>query len=1127
MSSIYKTIKKHGLKGEDKVHLAKKLLQECRGFASEINEKMKSIYKELRKNRSSKQGRHIKQILEIMMETIGEENTTNIATSKLEDLKKRQEHTRAKKMPLIPHIPHPVIGNISIDAQNSIVFAPSFAGNTGNINAGVNGLASMSRPSVLSDNPSDAVSNEPKTCSNEGIQAVKDAIKSRIRNRKEFQGMKMTEAVDLDEFYTEIHIIGSDFSEVNNNHEIWQVETAHMSYTSEGNVIKYHEIFKPGVGGKGCVKNVLTKGIAGIGKTITVKKYLCDWVKGRNKDDIDFDFVFLFPFRDLNKYKLGVYSLLELFYSFYPDLKKVDSASIFEGKLLLIFDGLDESDCPLAATNPVLTDVKEAASLDVLLTNLMRGKLLPSAHLWITTRPAAAAQLPEEILTDGYVTQIQGFNDQQKMKYFEKQVQDQNEARRVMSYLKSTRSLFIMCHVPLFCWMSARVLTSSQNGNKCGVSPKSLTEMYIHFLIILTGFSHKKYQGIQSRSDNLKQHHDIILKLGKLAFQYLEMPHMYFDENDFKNCNIDISDALKCPGLCAELLKMEWGLYSEKSYCFIHLSFQEFLAALYAFHEFSGNNHDALRCFKPKHGKFSNLTDFLNAVVDKAINNKNGHLDLFTRFIFGISLDSSKDLLKGFLPDQRSSNRYHKKVVQHIKALRKNNLCPHRCVNLVHCLVELHDKSFLEELKHHKPGLAKKPLTSFQCSALAYQLVTSEEVLSELDLKQYRITDEDCYRRLTPAIPFFKRVHLNCIGITKKFSPTLASALCMPNAQLTELDLSHNNLQSGMMCLSRGLCSPNCRIEKLNLSHNRLNYLDVQVIRDVLMSPHSRLKDLDLSNNDFQKSEVDALCAGLRSCRLSVLRLSGCCISSASFDSLAKALRSDESDQKNNLEELDLSYNPGDSAMGLLLQLKDSLDKLRIVNMDHAGECREKPWLHKYDVDLRLDPETANVNLNVSTNEKIVKRQTEKESYPDHPNRFDQCNQILCREGLNERHYWEVEKSGSEVHVGVAYSSIIRKGTGKGVLLGQNSDSWNFFWSDEKGKSTVSHNNITEPISVSSSWKMGIFLDWPAGTLSFYRIAGSMKELEEPEHLYTFHSTFKESVYPAFRIQNPGTTIFV
>ncbi|KAL2083267.1 hypothetical protein ACEWY4_021040 [Coilia grayii] len=616
-------------------------------------------------------------------------------------------------------------------------------------------------------------------------------------------------------------------------------------------------------------------------------------------------------------------------------------------------------------------------------------------------------------------------------------------------------------------------------------------------------FSATKKRSVLLRPEALKQCKEIILKLGKLAFQHLERPKIYFSKTDLVNCEIEVPDALKCPGLCAELLKMESGLYSENFYCFVHLSVQEFLAALYAFHEFVVNNHHTLQCFKPRNGKFSNLTDFLNAVVDEANKNKNGRLDLFIRFLFGISVDSSVNLLNGFLPDQGSSREHHKKVIKRIKSLRAKNLCPDRCVNLVHCLVEIGDKDFLKDLKEHKKSQAKKPLTPFQCSALAYQLVRSDEKLDVLDLKQYRLT-EDCYHRLAPAIPYFRKVLLNCIGITKTFCPTLASALCVPNARLTELDLSLNCLQSGMMFLSRGLCSPNCQIERLNLSHSRLTRLDVNAIQEVLKSPDIKLKELDLSNNDFGRSEVDTLCAGLRSCRLHVLsnlvcqyrvqgcaplrspllcfiplsyfslflalylfyfiftqitctllcfpcRLSGCSIDDAGCYSLGVALQSGES----NIKHLDLSYNsPGDQAHCLLLKLKDNPScALEIVEMDHGGECRNKQWLHKYAVDLTLDQETANGYLHISSigtkENKKVKRESLLTPYPDHQDRFDSCNQVLCNEGLTGRHYWEVEKTSSEVYVGVAYKSMERKGVGERVELGRNSASWSLFWSDD------------------------------------------------------------------------------
>lgn len=570
----------------------------------------------------------------------------------------------------------------------------------------------------------------------------------------------MKAAEDLDEFYMEMHVMESDFNQVNNKHEIWQVETAHFSNNNiEGSVLKYYEIFKPG---DTSLKSVLTKGIAGIGKTITVKKYQRDWAEERHMDHIDFDFVFLLPFRDLNRFKDEERSLLELIRFFYPELKEAGSEDIFKGKLLFIFDGLDESQVNVNVDITTTPDVSTSLSMDVLLTSLMTGKLLPSARLWITTRPAATGRLPDEILTQGCVTQIQGFNDQQKDEYFKKEIKDEEKALQIISHLRSYRSLYIMCHVPLFCWMAVCVLKSCTTDTFAEF-PKSLTEMYIHFVITQTCFSYKKYKGTEAprRSVVLKVYKEIILKLGKLAFQNLKTSKIYFSERDFENCEINVSGSLTIPGLCAELIKMESGLYAENFYCFVHLSVQEFLAALYAFHEFVTNNHDSLEDFRPKSlkkGQVSNLMDFLRAVVSKTNKNDNGQLDLFARFVFGISTDSSNNLLNGFLPVQTSSNReHHKKISQHIKAQRAHNLSADRCFNLVHCLVEIGDKDFLKEIKQYEKGQAKKSLTPFQCSALAYQLVRSEEKLEVLDLKQYRLT-EDCYYRLSPAIPYFRKV---------------------------------------------------------------------------------------------------------------------------------------------------------------------------------------------------------------------------------------------------------------------------------------------------------------------------------------------------------------------------------
>ncbi|XP_063048181.1 NLR family CARD domain-containing protein 3-like [Engraulis encrasicolus] len=325
--------------------------------------------------------------------------------------------------------------------------------------------------------------------SRDRMQEIKDAIKSRIKATKELKGTWKA-AEDLDEFFMEMYVMGSDFDQVNNKHEIWQVETAHFSNNIEGSVLQYYEIFKPG---DMSFKNVLTKGIAGIGKTITVKKYLRDWAEERHMDHIDFDFVFLLPFRDLNRFKDKERSLLELIHFFYPELKEAGSEDIFKGKLLFIFDGLDESQVNVNVDITTTPDVSTSLSMDVLLTSLMTGKLLPSARLWITTRPAATGRLPDEVLTQCCVTQIQGFNDEQKEEYFKKEVKDEEKAGEIISHLKSYRSLYIMCHIPLFCWMAVCVLKSCTTDTFAEF-PKSLTEMYIHFVITQTCFSYAKYK---------------------------------------------------------------------------------------------------------------------------------------------------------------------------------------------------------------------------------------------------------------------------------------------------------------------------------------------------------------------------------------------------------------------------------------------------------------------------------------------------------------------------------------------------------------------------------------------------------------------------------------------------------
>ncbi|XP_016516372.1 uncharacterized protein LOC103152132, partial [Poecilia formosa] len=253
----------------------------------------------------------------------------------------------------------------------------------------------------------------------------------------------------LNQIYTELHITEGLTREVNQEHEVRRIETASRKQEK----IRREDIFKAPPGSDQPIRTVMTMGVAGIGKTLLTQKFTLDWAEGRTHQNIQF--IFPFTFRELNVLKEET-SLVELIHHFFPETKGISSFKKFQ--VLFIFDGLDESRLPLDFhKTKILIEPEKSTSLDVLLTNLIRGNLLPSALLWITTRPAAANQIPAECV--GMVTEVRGFTDPQKEEYFRKRFRDDEEkASRITSHTQKSKSLHIMCPIPVFCWITAKVL---------------------------------------------------------------------------------------------------------------------------------------------------------------------------------------------------------------------------------------------------------------------------------------------------------------------------------------------------------------------------------------------------------------------------------------------------------------------------------------------------------------------------------------------------------------------------------------------------------------------------------------------------------------------------------------------
>ncbi|XP_034084728.1 protein NLRC3-like isoform X10 [Gymnodraco acuticeps] len=716
-----------------------------------------------------------------------------------------------------------------------------------------------------------------------GLQEVLDEHRLSLRRRYE----RVTEGTDksetlLNSIFTELYITQGQSEEVNTQHEVRQLETASKKKPLHDTPIKCQDIFKALPDQQTPIRAVLTNGVAGVGKTFSVQKFTLDWAEGLGNQDVSL--VIPLSFRELNLIKGEQYSLLRLLHVFHPTLQKVTAEQLAVCKVLLIFDGLDESRLSLDfRNNEVVSDVSQQSSVNVLLTNLIRGKLLPSALVWITSRPAAANQIPPECVDR--VTEVRGFTDAQKEEYFRRRSSDEDLSSRIISHIKSSRSLHIMCMIPVFCWITAAVLDHMLTTDQRGELPQTLTDMYSHFLLVQTKRKKQKYEeGHETSPQQLTEaDRELLLKLGRLAYEHLEKRNIMFYQEDLQRCGLGVTEALVHSGVCTEIFKRESVIFQKTVYCFVHLSVQEFLAAVYLLHCYTSRDTEVLKDFlqgdwdddnDSRDQDYPSLDVFLKRAMEKSLRSRNGHLDLFVRFLHGLSLESNQSLLGGLLG--RTDNRPEtiQRAISNLKKMRSDEDSDERSINILHCLTEMKDHSVHQEITEFlkSENKSEKRLSVKRCPAPAYRLEMSEEVLDELDLEKSK-TSEEGRRRLTPAVRNCRKAVIPDSGFLDW--EVVASALKSDPSNLRELELEVDLQDSEVEQLSSGLKSPNCRLKTLSLRGCSLSEISCSALASALKS-NIHLRELDLSHNALQDSgELLRDLLESPDCRLETLRGAG------------------------------------------------------------------------------------------------------------------------------------------------------------------------------------------------------------------------------------------------------------
>uniref|UniRef100_A0A8C6G5C1 NACHT, LRR and PYD domains-containing protein 12 n=1 Tax=Mus spicilegus TaxID=10103 RepID=A0A8C6G5C1_MUSSI len=731
--------------------------------------------------------------------------------------------------------------------------------------------------------------------------------------RRKFQLMedrnaRLGECVNLSNRYTRLLLVKEHSNPIWTQQKFvdieWERSRTRRHQTSP---IQMETLFEPDEERPEPPHTVVLQGAAGMGKSMLAHKVMLDWADGRLFQG-RFDYVFYISCRELNRSHTQC-SVQDLISSCWPE-RGISLEDLMQApdRLLFIIDGFDKLHPSFHdAQGPWCLCWEEKQPTEVLLGSLIRRLLLPQVSLLITTRPCALEKL-HGLLEHPRHVEILGFSEEARKEYFYRYFHNTGQASRVLSFLMDYEPLFTMCFVPMVSWVVCTCLKQQlESGELLRQTPRTTTAVYMFYLLSLM----QPKPGTPTFKVPANQR-----GLVSLAAEGLWNQKILFDEQDLGKHGLDGADV----STFLNVNIFQKGIKCEKFYSFIHLSFQEFFAAMYC----ALHGREAVR----------------RALAEYGFSERN-FLALTVHFLFGLLNEEMRCYLERNL-GWSISPQVKEEVLAWIqnKAGSEGSTLQHGSLELLSCLYEVQEEDFIQQaLSHFQVVVVRSISTKMEhmvCSFCA-RYCRSTEVL-HLHGSAYSTGMED-----DPPEPSGVQTQSTYLQernmLPDVYSAYLSAAVCT-NSNLIELALYRNALGSrGVRLLCQGLRHASCKLQNLRLKRCQISGSACQDLAAAVIANRNLIR-LDLSGNSIGVPGLELLCEGLQHprCRLQMIQLRKCLLEAAAGRSLASVLSNNS-----YLVELDLTGNPlEDSGLKLLCQgLRHPVCRLRTLwlKICHLGQA--------------------------------------------------------------------------------------------------------------------------------------------------------------------------------------------